>query len=108
MRTRVRDVERVVNVRTLMPIPSGVSGNGIFSDGTPWNMVRTATGEYTISFDSRLIPVSFFCVSAQGTRLFFFEEAMGPGSVRPQVLLHDGTAQDATFDLEINWFDKRT
>jgi hypothetical protein len=32
-------------------INDAASSNGVWSDGTPWHMQRTNTGEYTVNFE---------------------------------------------------------
>lgn len=87
MRTLAKDIRRMVQITTLNPVPNAASGNGIFSDGTSWHSVRSATGQYDVYFDNRLIPISGFAGFIQAARIDYFFELFAPGQVRVQTLL---------------------
>lgn len=110
MRSLVKDThKRFGSVTTLLHITAAMAaGNGVFSDGTPWNMVRTSTGTYEFYFDHRLIPLSGSIGLDQNARIMANFGAMTPGKVIVNFLLHDGTAVNAAFDLHLNWLDTRS
>jgi hypothetical protein len=108
MRSTQKDIRRITPLTTLNPIVSATSGNGVFADGTPWHMIRTATGEYTINFDPRLFPISGAIGPMQGARIFYYFEVAAAGSIRVQCLDYTGAAINATnFDVTIMCLDTR-
>lgn len=111
MRSHQNDIapRRVSELTTLNPVAEGTSGNGVFSDGTPWTMVRTAIGEYTMYFDSRLFVVSGSVGPLATGRHYYKFEAPSAGQVRVQVLDNTGAAENsANFDVNIFVIDTRT
>jgi hypothetical protein len=111
MRTLQKDLRRVTVLTTMNPVPNATSGNGIWSDGTSWHMQKTAVGEFTMFFDSRIFVISGSVGPlATGRQFYKFEaQAVGAGSVRIQVLDSTGAAVDvANFDVTINVLDTRT
>jgi hypothetical protein len=110
MKSTPRDTDRrTATVSTLLPITAAMTSfNGAFSDGTPFQMVRTATGIYEFYFDPRLIPLSGFVGLHQNARIMPNIGAMNPGRMQVNFLLHDGTDVNAQYDLNINWLDTRT
>lgn len=111
MRTLQKDIRRVTVLTTMNPVVDGggAPGNGTWSDGTPWHMQRTATGEYTMFFDSRIFVISGSVGPLATGRQFYKFEAPAAGSVRVQVLDSAGVATNvANFDVSINVLDTRT
>jgi hypothetical protein len=109
MRTLQKDLRRVTVLTTMNQVLDGASGNGMWSDGTPWHMQRTATGEYTMFFDSRIFVISGSVGPLASGRQYYKFEAPAAGSVRIQVLDQTGAAANiANFDVTINVLDTRT
>jgi len=109
MRTRQKDIQRTTVLTTMNPVTDVTAGNGVWSDGTPWHMVRTATGEYTMYFDSRIFVISGSVGPPATGRQYYKFEAPAAGSVRVQVLDSTGAAVNvANFDVTINALDTRT
>jgi len=93
----------------MAPIVDAANGNGIWSDGTPWHMVRTNTGEYTMYFDSRIFVLSGSIGPNASGRHYYKFEVVAAGQVRVQVLDSTGAAESsANFDVTINVLDTRT
>lgn len=107
MRSTQKDIHRMTSLTALNPIPNAASGNGIFSDGTPWHMVRTATGEYTLYFDARLIPISGSVGGISPAKTFYIFEVIAAGSIRVQCSSATA-AVNASFDLTMTCLDTRT
>ena len=109
MRTLQKDLRRVVVLTTMNPVTDVTSGNGMWSDGTPWHMQRTATGEYTMFFDSRIFVISGSIGPNASGRQFYKFEVVAAGQARVQVLDSAGAAVNiANFDVTINVLDTRT
>lgn len=109
MKTLQKDLRRVTALTTMIQVIDGSSGNGMWSDGTPWHMVRTNTGEYTMYFDSRIFVISGSVGPLASGRQFYKFEAPAAGSVRVQVLDNTGAGVNvANFDVTINVLDTRT
>jgi hypothetical protein len=109
MRTLQKDLRRVTVLTTMIQVIDAASGNGMWSDGTPWHMQRTNTGEYTMFFDSRIFVISGSVGPLASGRQFYKFEAPAAGSVRIQVLDSTGAAVNvANFDVTINVLDTRT
>lgn len=109
MRTLQKDIRRTTLLTTMSPITDVTSGNGVWSDGTPWHMVRTATGEYTMYFDSRIFVISGAVGPLATGRHYYKFEAPAAGSCRVQVLDPTGAAENsANFDVTISILDTRT
>jgi hypothetical protein len=109
MRTSQKDIRRTTVLTTMAPIIDAANGNGIWSDGTPWHMVRTATGEYTMYFDSRIFVLSGSIGPNASGRHYYKFEVVSAGQVRVQVLDSTGAAESsANFDVTINVLDTRT
>lgn len=110
MKTQQKDLRRVTVLTTMLPVADVSVGNGVFSDGTPYHMIRTATGEYTMYFDSRIFVISgAIGVNAPGRHFYKFE-VVAAGQVRVQVLDPDSGAgvNSANFDVTISVLDTRT
>jgi hypothetical protein len=109
MRTQQKDIRRSTVLTTLNPVTDVTSGNGVFSDGTPWHMVRTATGEYTMYFDTRIFVISGSIGPLASGRHYYKFEAPGAGQARVQVLDPTGAAENsANFDVTLSVLDTRT
>lgn len=109
MRTQLKDIRRTTVLTTMSPVIDAASGNGVWSDGTPWHMVRTATGEYTMYFDSRIFVLSGSIGPNASGRWYYKFEVVAAGQVRVQVLDSTGAAANsANFDVTINILDSRT
>jgi hypothetical protein len=109
MRTQQKDIRRTTVLTTMAQINDNVSSNGIWSDGTPWHMQRTATGEYTVNFDSRIFVLSGSIGPTATGRHFYKFEVVAAGQVRVQTLDATGAAENsAGFDITINVLDTRT
>lgn len=109
MRTQQKDIRRATVLTTLNPVADVTSGNGVFSDGTPWHMVRTATGEYTMYFDSRIFVISGAVGPLASGRHYYKFEVAAAGQVRVQVLDSTGAAENsANFDVTLSVLDTRT
>lgn len=109
MRTQQKDIRRVTVLTTMLAVPDVTSGNGVFSDGTPWHMVRTATGEYTMYFDSRIFVISG-AIGPNGSGRYYYKfEVVSAGVARIQVLDSTGAAANAAnFDVTLSVLDTRT
>jgi hypothetical protein len=93
----------------MAPIVDAATGNGVWSDGTPWHMVRTNTGEYTMYFDSRIFVLSGSIGPNASGRFYYKFEVVSAGQVRVQVLDSTGSAvNSANFDVTITILDTRT
>lgn len=109
MRTQQKDIRRVTVLTTMAQINDAASANGSWSDGTPWHMVRTATGEYTVYFDSRIFVLSGSIGPTASGRHFYKFEVVSAGQVRVQTLDATGAAENsAGFDITISVLDSRT
>lgn len=109
MRSTPRDTGRMASVHSLVFITTAMaSANGTFSDGTPWSMVRTATGSYDFYFDHRLVPISGSVGLFQNARIVPNLGSFDPGKINVNFLLWDGTAVNAQFKLNLTWLDNRT
>src|SRR4051812_32043167 len=109
MRTLQKDIRRTSVLTTMAPISDVTSGNGVWSDGTPWHMVRTATGEYTMYFDSRIFVISGAIGPNASGRHYYKFEVVSAGTCRIQVLDSTGVAENsANFDVTISILDTRT
>jgi hypothetical protein len=90
-------------------INDAASSNGVWSDGTPFHMIRTATGEYTVYFDSRIFVISGSIGPTASGRHFYKFEVVQAGQVRVQTLDATGAAENsAGFDLTLSVLDSRT
>lgn len=109
MRTLQKDLRRTTVLTTMAPISDNPSGNGVWSDGTPYHMVRTATGEYTLYFDSRIFVLSGAIGPNATGRHYYKFEVVSAGQARIQVLDATGAAENsANFDVTITILDSRT
>jgi len=109
MKTQLKDLRRVTVLTTMSPVTDVTSGNGVFSDGTPWHMVRTATGEYTMYFDSRIFVISGSIGPNASGRYYYKFEVVAAGQARVQVLDSTGAAvNSANFDVTLSVLDTRT
>jgi hypothetical protein len=109
VRTQQKDIRRTTVLTTLNPVVDGVRGNGVWSDGTPWHMVKTDTGNYTMYFDSRIFVISGSVGPLATGRHYYKFEAAGAGIVRVEVRDSTGALEDsANFDVTINVLDSRT
>jgi hypothetical protein len=109
MKTQQKDLRRVTVLTTMLPVSDVTSGNGVFSDGTPYHMVRTATGEYTMYFDSRIFVISGSIGPNASGRYYYKFEVVAAGQARVQVLDASGAAvNSANFDVTLSVLDTRT
>lgn len=109
MKTQQKDIRRTTVLTTMAPISDATSGNGAWSDGTSYHMVRTATGEYTLYFDSRIFVLSGAIGPNATGRHYYKFEVVSAGQIRIQVLDNTGAAENsANFDVTINILDTRT
>jgi hypothetical protein len=109
MKTQLKDLRRVTALTTMNPVSDVTSGNGVWSDGTPWHMVRTNTGEYTMYFDSRIFVISGSVGPIASGRHYYRFEVAAAGQVRIQVSDSTGAAENsANFDVTISVLDTRT
>jgi hypothetical protein len=109
MRTQQKDIRRTTVLTTMAPVVDAATGNGMWSDGTPWHMVRTNTGQYTLYFDSRIFVISGSVGAAEAGRHFYKVEVAIAGRVQIQVLDSAGVAENsANFDITITVLDTRT
>lgn len=109
MRTQQKDIRRVAVLTTMAQINDAASANGSWSDGTPFHMIRTNTGEYTVYFDSRIYVISGSIGPTAAGRFYYKFEVVAAGQVRIQVLDATGAAvNSAGFDITINVLDSRT
>jgi hypothetical protein len=109
MKTQLKDLRRVTVLTTMNPVSDVTSGNGVFSDGTPWHMVRTNTGEYTMYFDSRIFVISGSIGPNASGRYYYKFEVVAAGQARVQVLDSTGAAvNSANFDVTLSVLDTRT
>lgn len=109
MKTQQRDIRRISVLTTMLPVIEVPNGNGVWSDGTPWHMVRTATGEYTMYFDSRIFVLSGSIGPNASGRHYYKFEVVSAGVARIQVLDATGAPENsANFDVTISVLDTRT
>ena|SRR4249919_1601076 len=109
MRTQQKDIRRTTVLTTMNQINDFASSNGVWSDGTPFHMIRTATGEYTVYFDSRIFVISGSIGPTASGRHFYKFEVVAAGQVRVQTLDATGAAENsAGFDLTLSVLDSRT
>lgn len=112
MRSQQKDIRRMTVLTTLNPVQDVTSGNGVWSDGTPWHMVRnvvSSAGEYTLYFDPRIFVISGSVGPLASGRHYYKFESPGAGQVRIQVLDPSGAGENsANFDVTITCFDTRT
>lgn len=109
MKTQQKDIRRTTVLTTMAPISDATSGNGAWSDGTSYHMVRTATGEYTLYFDSRIFVLSGAIGPNATGRHYYKFGVVSAGQIRIQVLDNTGAAENsANFDVTINILDTRT
>lgn len=106
MRSLLKDSGRLMSIVSATVLGSVSSGNGMFSDGTPWVMTRTATGFYKINFDPQLIPISGSGM-ALANALLCEIYAFAPGQIL--VLTTDLAAASVNTDykLMLNCLDSR-
>jgi len=111
MRSLQKDIRRTSVLTTMAAVTDAATGNGIWSDGTPYHMVRTNTGEYTMYFDSRIFVLSGSIGPNASGRQFYKFEVVSAGQCRVQVLDSTGAAVNVPaggFDVTINVLDTRT
>jgi hypothetical protein len=108
MRSPLKDSGRIITVQTVNDIAGGnSSGSGVFSDGTPWIMIKNGVGSWQLYFDTRLVPLSGV-VSFHNYNCIGNIDTFAPGFVRAVITNHDGTFLDVVFKVIINWLDNRT
>jgi hypothetical protein len=105
MRIQQKDIRRTTVLTTMSPVIDAASGNGTWSDGTPWHMQRnlvSAAGEYTMFFDPRIFVLSGSIGPNASGRWYYKFEVVAAGQVRVQVLDSTELWNSANFDVTIN------
>lgn len=109
MRSLLKDAGRMLaTISTPMNIlGTSTSTSGVFSDGTPFKMIKTGTATYQIRFDRRLIPISGNVNPGLGTCIAVID-LWEPGRV--QISISDSAGapfNNVNFRVTLNCLDTR-
>lgn len=110
MRSLLKDAGRLLTtvhtVNTILGV--NANGSGIFSDGTPWQMIRDSTGVYRILFDPKLIPINVSLIGFQpASGIVGILSNLAPGVITISTVTTAEAAVSTNFKLVVNWLDTR-